>query len=82
MDMQITFTYRKNTFRDNHMFVLHYLIDICVYAKFSTLCINQLYTCRKNFDVDCVIFKITFKFKIERGMHPNQFPHPLGDCMI
>ena len=57
------------------MFVLHYLIDICVYAKFNTLYINQLYTCRnrKNFDVNCVIVKMSFKFKIERGMHPSHF---------
>jgi len=29
--------------------------------------------------VDFVTFKMTLKFKIERGIHPSHFPHTMGE---
>ena len=73
--MQTTVTYKKTTFRDNHIFVLNYPIHLCVNAKFNTLYLRQYILT----PVDFVTFKMTFKFKIEPGIHPSQFPHTMGD---
>ena len=39
--LQTHFTYKKTTFRDNHIFVLNYPIHLCVNATFNTLYIRQ-----------------------------------------
>ena len=41
MDVQTNFTYKKTTFRDNHICLLNYLINICVNAKLNTLYLGQ-----------------------------------------
>ena len=42
MGMETNFTYKKTTFRDNHIFVLNYPIHLCVNAKFTTLYLQYL----------------------------------------
>ena len=41
MDMQTTFTYKKTTFRDNHIFMMNSPIHLCVNAKFNNLNLRQ-----------------------------------------
>ena len=42
--MQTTFIHKKETFRDNHIFVLYYPMHLCVYTKYNTLYISQYNT--------------------------------------